>query len=125
MTDPSTSDSGPDTQTVLDALADPDCRAILAELGEPASASEVSDRCDLPQTTVYRKLEALAEADLVEEGSALRADGHHHTTYERDVGGVLVVLDEDGDGFAVDHVAESEPADRRLAAFWAQISEEL
>lgn len=121
MSDRSPAD--PETGTVLKALADPECRTILAELDRPRSAPEVIERCGLSQTNTYRKLESLSEARLVEEGTELRPDGHHVTTYERAATGVVVLL-EDAD-FACEVVREPTSADRRLARFWSRISEEL
>lgn len=109
-------------QSVFDALADAECREILDALDEPRTAPDVADACDLPQTNAYRKLERLSVADLVTEGTTLRRDGHHATTYVRDFSGVVV--DYDGAGFDVT-VVENESPDERLARFWAQISEEL
>lgn len=114
----------PSIQDVLDVLADPDCREIVGDLEEPRGAQAVADRCDLSQTSAYRKLEALCEAGLLTEGTEMRADGHHVTTYERDVGGVFVALDGE-DAFDFEFVRESTAPDRRLAQFWSRISEEL
>jgi DNA-binding transcriptional ArsR family regulator len=113
-----------EVQAVLDALADSECRAILDQLGTPRSAQDVAEQCDIPQTSAYRKLEALSEADLVSEATEVRADGHHHRTYERDVSGVLVVRSEES-GFDVEFVDGSTGADRRLAQFWSRMGEEL
>ena len=113
-----------DLQSVLETVADPDCRAILAELDEARSASEITERCDLPQTSVYRKLEALSGSDLIREQTKMRADGHHVTLYERDITGLLVILNED-DEFAYEFVEESTSPDQRLATFWSRISEEV
>jgi DNA-binding transcriptional ArsR family regulator len=113
-----------DLQAVLDALADPDCRSILGELGTPRSAQEVAELCDLPQTSTYRKLQALSEADLVSEATEIRTDGHHHRTYQRDVSGVLVVREGES-GFDVEFVDESPSVDERLAQFWSRMGEEL
>ena len=124
----------PSTDAVLDVLSDPECRCLLETLDDPTTAQEAADRCELAQTTVYRKLERLSDAALVEERVDVRADGHHATAYVRDFTGVAVVYG--GDGFDVDVVSESElaaeaedtdtqSADQRLATFWSQISEEL
>lgn len=111
-----------DVEPVFDALADGECRAILCVLDEPLTAPEVADRCNLPQTNAYRKLERLSDANLVAEGTTLRRDGHHATTYVRDFTGVVV--DYDGAAFDVTVVDEESP-DERLARYWAQISEEV
>ncbi|EMA10136.1 transcription regulator [Haloarcula vallismortis ATCC 29715] len=113
-----------ETQALFDALADPDCRYILRVLDEPLPAKEVASVCDLPQTSTYRKLEQLSEAELVAEETDVRADGHHATAYVRDCDGVFVGIDPDGT-FEVDVLpAEEQPSDR-LALLWSRVSEEL
>lgn len=114
---------GSAVETVFDALADADCREILATLEEPHTARDVADRCDLPQTSTYRKLETLSEANLVEERTAIRRDGHHASTYVRDFTGVFVAFD--GDEFDVDVLEDDESPDERLARLWTQVSNEL
>jgi DNA-binding transcriptional ArsR family regulator len=113
-----------DLQSVLETLADPECRMILDELDNAYSAQTIAEQCELPQTSTYRKLQALREADLVEERTRPRSDGHHVTTYVRDVSGVFVLVD-DSDGFEFEFVRETQSADERLAQFWSRISEEL
>lgn len=111
-------------QAVFDALADPDCREILATLDEPRVAKQVADRCEMPQTSTYRKLEQLSEADLVAEETQLRPDGHHATTYVRDCSGIVVAIGGE-DRFDVDVLEDRETPDERLANLWTRISEEL
>ena len=122
MSDEPTAD--PELQTVLETLADVECRTILAELDHPQSVREVAEQCELPQTTAYRKIEFLSEAGLVREDTELRNDGHHVSTYERAVTGVVVGLEGD-DGFEFELADEPQGADTRLAQFWSAISEEL
>lgn len=118
--------SGDDTddQAVFEALADPDCRDILAAVGEPLPAKAVAEACDLPQTSTYRKLQQLSEAGLVAEETELRPDGHHATTYVRDTTGVFVPL-EGENAFDVERLRPRKSADKRLALMWARVSEEL
>lgn len=113
-----------ESQALFEALADPDCRDILRVLDEPLPAKEVASVCDLPQTSTYRKLEQLSEADLVAEETEVRADGHHATTYVRDCGGVFVGVDTDG-SFDVDILPAEEGPSDRLALLWSRVSEEL
>jgi len=113
-----------ETQALFDALADPDCRDILRALDEPLPAKEIAAVCDLPQTSTYRKLEQLSEADLVAEETEVRADGHHATAYVRDCGGVFVGVDADG-AFDVDVLPAEERPSERLALLWSRVSEEL
>jgi len=73
---------GDDAESLLSALEDEDCRAILdATAAEPHSASELSDTCDLPLSTAYRKLDMLTEAGLLEEQIRLSTTGKHTSEY--------------------------------------------
>lgn len=86
-----------DLQPVLDALGDPDCRGLLRTIDDDAlTALECSEAYDLPLSTTYRKLERLAEADLVAEEIRLRADGKHASEYRRSFDAVRVGVAEDG-----------------------------
>ena len=108
---PTETSTDPDVQTVLEALADPDCRAVLRATGPSAlTANECSDVCDLPLSTAYRKLELLSAAGLVEEQLRLRRDGKHASQYRRRFGGVRVEVTDDGDfGVTVRPRADGEP----------------
>lgn len=117
-------DEPQDRQAVFEALADPDCRDILATLDEPRSAKRVAEACEIPMTSTYRKLERLSEAALVAEETDVRPDGHHATAYVRDCTGVFVALDGD-DAFDVDLLRDRETPDERLARLWSRVSEEL
>lgn len=113
-----------DDQAVFEALADPDCRDILATVEEPLPAKAVAETCDLPQTSTYRKLQQLSEAGLVAEETEVRPDGHHATTYVRDTTGVFVPLDGEA-AFDVEVIRPQKTADERLALLWSRVSEEL
>jgi len=81
-------------ETLLGALEDADCRSILEATTEDAlTANELSDRCDLPLSTAYRKLELLTEAGLLEEQLRLSRSGKHTSEYVRAVSEVDVSLD--------------------------------
>jgi predicted DNA-binding ArsR family transcriptional regulator len=87
-----------DVQTILDAFDDPACRAVLDATGEGSlSASELSETCDLPLSTTYRKLDTLTGIGLLEERTRLCADGKHASEYTRRV--EAVDIDVGGDGF--------------------------
>jgi DNA-binding transcriptional ArsR family regulator len=114
----------PDLQTVLDALDDADAREIIRTIEEPATASEVSERCDIPLSTTYRKLELLTEAGLLVEGTEIRSDGHHTTTYTVAFKDVQIALTESRE-FEVEitRTTEQRP-DERLADIWTTVREE-
>jgi len=65
-------------EPLLGALEDGDCRDILrATSTHSLSASELSEACDLPLSTTYRKVDLLTEAGLLEEEIRLSTSGKH------------------------------------------------
>lgn len=85
-------------QEVLDALDDAGCRAILDATSDDAlSATELSEACDLPLSTTYRKLDVLAGAGLLEERTRIRRSGKHLSEYARLVEEVVVSIDDGGE----------------------------
>jgi len=71
-----------DLSTVTDLLDDEHARTILAATSaEPLSARELSDRCGLSPSAVYRRVERLREASLLDDATRPRPDGHHETVY--------------------------------------------
>jgi len=114
---------GPPMQAVLDALDDPACREIVQALDEPKTASELSDECDIPLSTTYRKLDLLTEASLLEEQTEIRSDGHHTTRYVLGVESVELALTENGE-FEVEIVRPPRSAEERLAHLWSEVQKE-
>jgi DNA-binding transcriptional ArsR family regulator len=114
----------PDLQPLLDALDDADARDIIREIEESATANEISERCDIPLSTTYRKLDLLTDAGLLEEGTEIRADGHHTTSYTVAFEEVRVSLT-DSREFAVEIArTEEQRPDERLADIWTSVREE-
>jgi len=121
--DPLSGDDPPDLQSVLDALDDPDCRTIIEHLDEPMTATEVSEECNIPMSTTYRKLDLLTEASLLVEGTEIRPDGHHATRYRTDFEMVEIGLtDEQRLDVSVTRPARS--AEERLASLWGEVRKE-
>jgi DNA-binding IclR family transcriptional regulator len=121
--DPLSGDDQPDLQSVLDALDDADCRTIIRHLDEPMTATEVSEECDIPMSTTYRKLDLLTDASLLVEGTEIRPDGHHATRYELDFETVSIGLTEAHDlEVSIDRPART--ADERLASLWGEVRKE-
>jgi predicted transcriptional regulator len=85
-----------DLSTVVSLLDDEHARSILvATSEEPLSATELSERCDVSVSSIYRRLDRLAAANLVEEQTRPRRDGHHDTVYVSLVGRFELAI-EDG-----------------------------
>lgn len=89
---------------VLGLLDDADCRDILEVTSERAySAGELTDACDVPRSTIYRKVEQLTDAGLLHEGIRIRRNGKHTREYARAVDAIEVAVETDG-GFTL-HVS--------------------
>lgn len=122
--DPLADEDDPDLETVVGALYDDDCRTIMAELGEPRTASELLKRCDIPRSTMYRKLDRLTEATLLYESTEIRADGSHASRYEIDFRDVVVSHEGNGE-LSAEIERPARRADERLAELWSEVKQEL
>lgn len=114
----------PDLYSVLAALTDDDCRAIVESLTTPMSAQEISEQCDIPLSTTYRKVNLLAEAKLVDEKIDIRRGSKHTKRYEPNFEAVNISLTEGGSLSIEVDTGESEP-DRRLDRAWGEIRQEI
>ncbi|MDT3436547.1 helix-turn-helix domain-containing protein [Haloarcula sp. 1CSR25-25] len=121
--DPFADQETPELQTVLDALDDEDCRAIVSVLEEPLTASEISDRSGVPLSTTYRKLELLTESSLLYEGVEVRSDGQHASRYAIDFEEVVMSLDEEL-SLTVDISHRARTPDQRLENLWSEVRKE-
>ncbi|MFC6838336.1 MULTISPECIES: winged helix-turn-helix domain-containing protein [Halobacteriales] len=122
--DSAPSEDSPSLQAILVALDDADCRAILRKTAEPMTATELIDACDIPQSTLYRKLELLSQASLVREQDTINPGGGRTTQYERDFDDVTISMDEE-DNLSVTVERPPRNADERLADIWSKMGDEL
>lgn len=121
--DPSHDEEPPSPQEVLDALSDDVAQRFVATLSEPKTASELSEECDVPLSTTYRKLEKLTDASLLEESTEIRRDGQHTTRYAVAFDAVTVTVDDDRE-LAVEFTRPDRTRDERLAELWSELREE-
>ncbi|OIB58203.1 winged helix-turn-helix domain-containing protein [Natrialba sp. SSL1] len=121
--DPIGSESTPSAAEICAALDDPDCREIIRNLEEPMTASELTNRCEIPQSTLYRKLELLTDSTLLEETTEIRRDGHHASKYAVAFDEISIGLDEDR-SLAVQIDRPARTADERLAELWSEVRKE-
>ncbi|MEF8827037.1 MAG: helix-turn-helix domain-containing protein [Halapricum sp.] len=117
------SPEAPALQDVLDALDDQDCRTILRLLEEPLTVNELTERCDIPQSTMYRKLDLLSDASLVEEKLEVRPDGRHTRRYVVNFDEVRLSLTEDR-SLDVEISRERSRPEERLSALWSEVRKE-
>ncbi|RBI59394.1 ArsR family transcriptional regulator [halophilic archaeon] len=122
--DSALSEDSPSLQAILDALDDADCQTILRETAEPMTATELIDTCDIPKSTLYRKLELLSQASLVRQQDIINPGGGQTTKYERDFEDVMISMDDD-DNLSVTVKRPPRNADERLEDIWSKMGDEL
>jgi predicted transcriptional regulator len=111
-------------KNILEALDDPDCRAILRETTNPRTANELIDTCDIPRSTIYRKLELLSSASLIREREKVKSVGGRVTQYQRSFEDVTISIDDDGE-FSVSLNRLQQSTDQRLADIWSMMRDEI
>ena len=110
-TDAATTTEGDEAlDATFEALADPDCRAILGVADAPMTTREIADACDIALSTAYRKVDRLSETPLLAEGVRFDPEGDHAAEYVRDTTSATVELDGDGVSVTVDE-SETAPSD--------------
>ncbi|MFC7132955.1 MULTISPECIES: ArsR/SmtB family transcription factor [Salinibaculum] len=98
----------PSSEEILGLLDAEYTQSILeATQTEAKSARALAEECDASRTTVYRRLNSLEDAGLVESSMLYDADGHHRTVFEATLeavsfsvtaNGLSVTITKRGDG---------------------------
>jgi predicted transcriptional regulator len=87
---------------LLELLDADHTQTILAETRvAPWSARALADACGASRATIYRRLNRLEDARLVESSMRYDADGHHRTVYEATLESITVDVTEDGYALSV------------------------
>ncbi len=74
--------TGEAEQDVLSVLGDTRSRKIItAAAGSSCTVDEISSDCDMPKSTVYRRVNELVEAGHLDEELRVRGDGQHPQEY--------------------------------------------
>lgn len=85
---------------LLDVLGDECSRRILAATSErPMTVKELTERCPVSSTTVYRRINTLVDRGLLREKPAFPSDGTSKKSYESTVDRIETRID--GEGFTV------------------------
>ncbi|MFC7095938.1 winged helix-turn-helix domain-containing protein [Halobaculum marinum] len=101
-----------DGDGIVDLLGDDYARTILRETyGDTKSVETLSEACDADSSTVYRRIQRLRDADLIEDEQQLDPGGHHYKTYRASVEAVHLELSENGFEISIDR-PEPDAADR-------------
>lgn len=86
-----------DDGEIVDVLGDDYSRTILTSAREEArSIDDLSEACDADPSTIYRRVEQLEEAGLLQEQQELDPDGHHYKVYVTTLREVHVLVEEHG-----------------------------
>jgi DNA-binding transcriptional ArsR family regulator len=120
--DPSAEDA-PELQSLLDALDDSDCQAIIKHLEEPMTAQELSEASEIPLSTTYRKLGLLTDASLVTERTDLMVTGDDTRRYELAFEAIGIVLTDERE-LEAGIARKPQAVDERLATLWSEVRKE-
>lgn len=106
---------------VFDVFGDELARRILVLASErPMSADELSDLLNVSEPTIYRRLNALLNYDLLSQEQQLDPEGNHYQTVETTLQKVVMEI-EDG-GYNVNLQMRQSLADQ-FDSFWSGIEE--
>lgn len=104
---------------VLDIVGDDLARRILVLTSErPLSADDLSDYLDTSSPTIYRRVNALIEYDLLVERQQVDGDGNHYKTFETTLKRVAFEIDEGG--YNVDLQMRQDLAGQ-FESFWSDL----
>lgn len=110
-----------DPANVFDLFGDDLTRQILVLASErPLSAEELATHLDSSLPTVYRRVNALREYDLVKEHQQIGADGNHYKTIETTLSRISLEI-EDG-GYNVDIEMRRSLVDQ-FGEFWSDLGQ--
>ena len=84
-----------DPDDIFDVLASEDVRRILVATSvRPMSAKELADICDRSLATIYRRVQAMEDYDLLSEELARDPDGTQYNEYKSDLNKITISVDE-------------------------------
>lgn len=106
---------------VFDVFGDSLARRILVLASErPVSADDLAEQLDVSRPTIYRRVNALVDYDLLSEQQQLDADGNHYQTVETTLRQVVFEI-EDG-GYNVSLEMRQSLADQ-FESFWSDLDQ--
>lgn len=122
--DPYAREDPPDPAEILAVLADEDVRTIIRTVEEPMTAQELQMQCDIPESTLYRKLERMTDVDLLSQRTRIRRDGRHTNEYTTAFESITIRRSDEDGSLAVTVTPVAKAADERLAELWSEVSRE-
>lgn len=115
--------SEPELDVVFRALDDQLCREIITELDEPMTVAELSESCEIPLSTTYRKIDRLDEASLVAERTEIRRGGHHRSLYQVNFVTLVVALSR-GQSLKLEIERPRSSPQEGLVSLWSELRRE-
>ena len=83
-----------DPDDIFDVLASEDVRRILVATSvQPMSAKELADICDRSLATIYRRVDAMTEHNLLSEELTVDADGTQYNEYRSDLNEITISVE--------------------------------
>ncbi|MFY4815255.1 helix-turn-helix domain-containing protein [Haloarcula sp. AONF1] len=84
-----------DPDDIFDVLASEDVRRILVATSvQPMSAKDLASICDRSLATVYRRIQAMKEYDLLSEEPTRDPDGTQYNEYRSELNEITISVDE-------------------------------
>lgn len=106
-------------ETIFDVLGSERARRILSIASvRPVSADDLATAIDASLPTVYRRVNALLDYDLLKENTQIDAEGNHYKTYETNLQRICFEV-ADG-GFTVDIQLRRDLVDQ-FEDFWSDL----
>lgn len=104
--------AAPSPTELFSLLDDEYALDILTSIqSEAKSARTLAEECDASRPTIYRRLNRLEDAGLIETEMTYDADGHHRTVFKTTLETVTVEMGDDGVSadISTDDVREPAP----------------
>lgn len=101
---------------VFDVFGDELARRLLVLASDrPLSANELADQFDVSRPTIYRRLNALIDYDLLREQQEIDGDGNHYQVYETTLRRIAFEIE--AGGYTIDMTMRQSLADQ-FESFW-------
>lgn len=103
--------AAPSPTELFSLLDDEYALDILTSIqSEAKSARTLAEECDASRPTIYRRLNRLEDAGLIETEMTYDADGHHRTVFKTTLETVTVEMGDDGVSADISTADVREPA---------------
>lgn len=106
---------------VFDLFGDSLARRILVLASDrPLSADDLADQFDVSRPTIYRRVNALIDYDLLREQQEIDVDGNHYQVFETTL--KRITFEIEGGGYTIDMTMRQSLANQ-FESFWTGLEE--